>query len=255
MNHEHEKERTRMSEEVTTIEPSPLPQLPVTAASIITAEDVALPRLYVGQPVSHAVANGHAKVGSIYAATDAEDPEPLPLYEPGRPGVLIYPLRLVKGWSLSTDGEFQTFPYEDPNVPEDAWLAYHYDLLVPTVDLELPCRFTLSKTGTPTARKINTAMKRHEPRPPWELAFLLTTAPRQNERGRWFVAQATATEPQAEHVLRAGEIAGLIPPAGVTRTNRELARAPAAQADPDAPAAEVAQAPKESIFDDDSIPF
>jgi hypothetical protein len=244
----------RRAEEFVTTEQNQLPQLASTAASIITADDVALPRIYVGQPVSHSVASGNAKAGSIYAAADAEDPEPVLLYEPGRPGLVIYPLRLVKGWSLPQAGEFRTFAYEDPNVPEDAWLAYHYDLLVPAVDLELPCRFTLSKTGTPTARKINTVIKRHEPRPPWELAFLLTTMPRQNERGRWFVAQAASAKPKPEHVHRAAEIAALMPAANTTRPARELERGAVAEVAPDVAVPEVEGPPKED-FDDDPISF
>lgn len=125
--------------------------------------------------------------------------------------MLIYPIGLVKGWSAKVDGEFMTFAYDDPRVPTRiASLTYNYHLLIPAVDLDLPCRFTLPRSGNPTARKLNTAMKRSEPRPAWELAFVLTTAVRQNEKDKWFVAEATATKPKPDHIARAGELAALI---------------------------------------------
>ncbi len=50
--------------------------------SQITAEDLVIPRLYIGQSVSSAVVNNHAPLGSLYLATDRDDPEPVVIYKP-----------------------------------------------------------------------------------------------------------------------------------------------------------------------------
>jgi hypothetical protein len=179
------------------------------AASTITAHDIALPRIYVGQHTSTAVQNGLVPAGSIFAATDAEDTEPILLHEHGSAGAIVYVLQMVKGWSITLDGEFTTYTFDDPLVPEGASLTYNYLALVPDVDLDVPCKWTLSRSGTPTARKINTALMRGGV-PAWAHAFLLTTAPRQNEQGKWFAAVATSTDANPEHVKRAGELAALM---------------------------------------------
>ena len=222
-----------------------------TAASTITAEDVSLPRLLVGQHTSRAVQSQLVKPGCIYAALSSDDPAPQVLYEHGgKNGVLMYPIGMLKGWKIEGGEDYQEFAFDDPNVPHDASLFYRYHLLAPAVDMELPCQLSLSRSGAQTARNINTILKRGEPNPWWQHAFVLTTTEQQNHKGRYFVAQTIETSADPAHVQRAGELAELIAGRG-----NESRRVESGHVTPDVPIEPVEPVRQEQGDDVDSLPF
>ena len=156
-----------------------------SAAETISAEDLAIPRMTVGQSTAAAVQDGLVPPGAMYVASDANDPEPVMLHKPGdKTGVLIHPIALRKQWAYTDEaGDFRLADYLAADVPEDAQLAYTFVLLVPEFDPELPVSLMLKSTATQTAKKICLAIKRAEPAPPWSVAFRLTTV-RAAERPR-----------------------------------------------------------------------
>lgn len=192
-----------------------VPDLVRTPALTITAEDVALPRLYVAQYMSSAVQEQLVKAGSIFAALSGDDPDPVVLYDPAKKdaaGVVFYVIGLRKGKSFSdkeeTNGELLLWDYDDPNADARAWVTYNYTLYVPELDDELPCKFLLTRTGKQTALKINTVLKKQSiAGPAWINAFKLTTAPRENTKGKFFVAQVAQIEADPAQVEKAGALA------------------------------------------------
>lgn len=194
-----------------------------SAAETIGAEDLAIPRMMVGQPTSGAVQDGLVASGAIYVGSDANDPEPVIVHKPGaKTGVLVHPIALRKQWACTDEaGDFRLADYLAAEVPEDAQLAYTFVLLVPEYDPELPVSLMLKSTGTQTAKKICLAIKRAEPAPPWSVAFRLTTVPRQNDRGRWHVPQAISAEADPKHVGQAGVLAAMLGIASDTRVSGE----------------------------------
>jgi choline dehydrogenase-like flavoprotein len=183
-----------------------------SAAETISAEDLAIPRMYVGQPTSSAVQDGLVPPGSLFVASDALDSEPTMLYKAGdTTGPLIHPIGLRKGWAFTDEnGDFQIADYLAAEVAEDAQLAYTFALLVPEFDTELPVSMMLKSTARQTAKKICLQIKRAEPAPPWSVAFRLTTAARQNDRGRWHVPQAASAEADRKRVEQAGALAAML---------------------------------------------
>jgi hypothetical protein len=182
-----------------------------SASEIIGAEDIAIPRMTVAQATSQAVQDGLVPSGAIFIAQDANDPEPVIVHQPdAKTGVLVHPITLRKQWVYDEAGEFRVVDYLAEDVPQDAQLAYNFALLVPEYDAELPVSLMLKGTATQTAKKFCLAIKRAEPAPPWTTAFRLTTIPRQNDRGRWHVVQATSAEPDAKHVEQAAALAAML---------------------------------------------
>lgn len=191
-----------MSKEVAVPETASVPALAYRAPALdITAEDVALPRIYLGQFMSQAVKDGLAKAGSIYAATGPDDPDPNVLSD-GKEPVRLHILGLTKGKSYSEPGgELELYDYNDPNAPAEAWTTYNYSVALPTVDPEMPHKWLLTKTGRNTAKQINTVLKKNEARgPAWTNAFDLTAVKRENNKGEFFVARVSVVEPDPEHV-------------------------------------------------------
>ncbi len=191
---------------------SAVPDLVRTPALTITAEDVALPRIYIGQFMSKAVQDQLVKPGCIYAATGQDDPDPNVLWDKStkgdNPGVLFYVIGLRKGKSISDGGELQLFDFDDPNAPADAWVTYNYSVLVPEVDVEVPFKLLLTRTGRPAALQINTVLKKNAIKgPAWHNAFRLTTAERENAKGKFFVARVAIAETDQEQIAVAESMA------------------------------------------------
>lgn len=189
---------------------SKVPDLVATPALTITAEDVALPRLYIGQYMSQAVQEQRVKAGCIFSATGKDDPDPQVLWEHGskKDGVRFHVIGLRKGKSISDGGELVLFDYDDQAAPPDAWVTYNYTLAVPEVDQDVPFKLLLTRTGRPAALKINTVLKKNAILgPAWDSAFVLTTAARENAKGKFFVAQVTPVAAQPDHVKVAESLA------------------------------------------------
>ncbi len=190
----------------------PAPQVPAlhqTPALQITAEDIALPRIYIGQYMSKAVQEQLVKAGDVYSATGQEDPDPQVLCPEGSDeGVIFYVIALRKGKSISDGGELQLFDFDDPSAPPEAWVTYNYTVCVPSVDEDVPFKLLLTKTGRPAALNINTVLKKNSiSGPAWVNAFKLTTAKRENAKGKFYVARVTTVEADAKAVEVAQNLA------------------------------------------------
>lgn len=193
--------------------PAQVPALVRTPALEITAEDVALPRIYLGQYMTEAVKNQLVKPGCIFAASGPDDPDPLVLWKPeDKEGVLFHVLALKKGKSFSDGGELQLYDYNDPSAPAEAWITYNYTLALPSVDEEVPYKLLLTRTGRNTAKQINTVLKKNEGRgPAWATAFRLTAVQRENAKGEFFVPRvAVVNEPDKQSVEAAERLAIMI---------------------------------------------
>jgi hypothetical protein len=201
------------------------PQVPAlirTPALTITAEDVALPRLYIGQFMSKAVQEQLVKMGDVYSATGADDPDPQILWKLGdkkAPGVLFHVLGLRKGKSISDGGELQLFDYDDPNAPADAWVTYNYTIACPEQDTDVPYKLLLTKTGRPAALQINTVFARNAVAgPAWINAFRLTTAERENAKGKFAVPRVHSVEATKDHIKVAEGLAVMMSSVAVEHT-------------------------------------
>lgn len=179
--------------------------------SQITAEDLAIPRLCIGQPGSGAVQDGHVPAGSIYLATDASDPEPVVIYRPDQKvGVRVHLLTVEKVWVWTDeDKTFRVAAEYASDVPEEARRGYQLILSVPEFDSELPVSGLFKKTAIPTAKKILTTVAKSKVAP-WESAFLLTTTQKANKEGRWHIPLATTVKAQQKHVQQAASLALLL---------------------------------------------
>lgn len=172
-----------------------VPDMVRTPALTITAEDIALPRIYLGQFMSQAVQEGLVKAGQIFSATGADDPNPTILWSSDgkgvfKDGVPFYVLTIKKGksWTAGPGEELQLFDYDDPAAPADAWVTYGYVVSIPDVDDQVPFKLLLTRTGKPAALQINTVLlKNAVSGPSWNTEFILTTAPRENNKGKFFV--------------------------------------------------------------------
>jgi hypothetical protein len=203
-------------------------------AAEITSEDLALPRLYVGQPGSEQVQNDRVPLGSLYLAVDKDDPEPVAVYQQGGPGLLIHMLAMKKVWCFTDEGgSFRVVAESTPGLTADYdyQRGYQMILCLPTFDRELPVSALFKSTAIPTGKKIITAITKSKAAP-WESAFELTTVPRSNQKGRWHMPVAATVKPVAKNVKAAAELAELI---GVGRPRPEIAA--------------------ESNTEDDSIPY
>lgn len=199
----------------------PVPDLAPTPALEIDSDDVQLPKLYVAHYQTKAVQDDLVKPGQIFAATGPDDSDPVVVYDGSdkAEGVLIHVLSLVKGKSCEVDGELTTWAFNDPDAPPEAWTTYKYVVVVPEVDPDVPHTFLMTRSGKPAAQKINTVLKKNEARgPAYISAFRVTTAKRENEKGRWFVPQVKVVEANDEHLQIASSLADMVgsAPAQVT---------------------------------------
>lgn len=175
-----------------------VPDLVRTPALTITAEDIALPRIYLGQFMSQAVQDGLVKAGQIFSATGADDPDPTILWSSDGKGVFkdgvpfhVLTIKKGKSWTAGPGEELQLFDYDDPAAPADAWVTYGYVVSIPDVDDQVPFKLLLTRTGKPAALQINTVLlKNVVGGPSWNTEFILTTAARENNKGKFFVPRA-----------------------------------------------------------------
>lgn len=207
--------------------PSAVPALVNTPALELTAEDVALPRVYLGQFSSGHVQDGNVPAGCIFSATGADDPDPQVLWEQGGgDGPLFYVLGLHKGKSITVDGELEFFDYDDPNAPADAWVTYNYIVFLPEVDTDVPFKYLLTRSGKPAAQQINMVLAKNVAKgPPWIHAFRVVAAERSNKKGKYFVPRISVVEPDEAHVARADVLAAMV--AGQTANVQATGEEPA----------------------------
>lgn len=197
---------------------SAVPALAQTPALEISAEDVALPRMKIGQYSSDFVQNELVPAGSLFTAYGEDDPDPSVLWE--RPskeggkekkGVIVHVLGLRKGKSVSEGGELVTFDFNDPDAPPEAWVTYNYFVCLPEVDDEVPFKWLLTRTGAPSAKNINMVLKRNAAKgPAWVNAFEVKTSPRKNDKGNFFVPRVSPVEAKAANVEIAEALAVMI---------------------------------------------
>lgn len=193
-----------------------LPALAPTPALEIGHEDVALPRIKVGQFQSKQVQEELVAAGCLFASSGADDPEPDVLYKHGDDqGLLFHVLAMRKGKSVTVEGELYTFAFDDPSAPADAWVTYNYVLCLPEHDDQTPYKFLMTRTASPAAKQINAVLLRNQGRgPAHALAFRVETAKKENDKGRFFVPRVRPVEAQAAHIAAADSLAAMI--AGTT---------------------------------------
>lgn len=205
-----------------------VPALASTPALEITAEDVALPKVKIGQFMSEPVQEGLVNVGDIFTSLGQDDPEPNVIYSAGDDeGVLLHVLSLQRGKSVSEDGELIVFDYDDPDAPADAWVTYNYVVVLPEVDQELPFKWLFTRTGKPAAQQMNMVLAKgtQKGEAPYSLAFRLTTAERKNKKGTYYIPRARHVEADEDNVAICEKIATMISPdaAAVKATGEEPA--------------------------------
>lgn len=194
------------SKEVAVTAPTVPDLVQPSSALEIDQNDVVLPRLKLGQPNASIVQDGDVPAHSLYAVTGQDDPDPVILYElGGEEGVLVHVLAMRKGWSLSEDGELQTWAFDDPNRHLDAWVTYHYVLALPEHDPDVPYKMLFTKTGAPAAKQINTVLQRRSASgPSFMTAFRITTDKREKQLGnstvRWTVPRVRSVDATQEGV-------------------------------------------------------
>jgi hypothetical protein len=185
----------------------------------LTAEDLAFPRLYIGQDISEAVKSKLAESGDLFLASDQYDPDPSVLAKKGsETGVTFYVVGWRKGISRSIDGQLDTWKFDDPTAPPygpgtDAWISYTYFVAIPGVEEDVPVRFLISRTSQPAARKINTVLNRLGGEAPYyKQAFRLTTELRHRKEGpgTFYVAVVLPVEGTDEGREVAAKLAGLV---------------------------------------------
>src|SRR5688500_154213 len=172
-----------------------VPALVRTPAFDFGAEDIALPRLKIGQHMSNQVQEGSVAPGSLFTTLGQGDPDPVTLYELGDDkGLTIHVLSMERGKSIAEGGELVLYDYNDPDAPPDAWVTYNYVVALPEHDSEIPHKWLLTRTGRPAAQQMNLILMRSAGvKPPYEIAFEVTTAQRENPKGKFFV-------PRVKHI-------------------------------------------------------
>lgn len=207
-----------MTQEVATTQDAGVPALAYSPAQGLTGEDIALPALKLGQFMSDHVQEGRVPAGSIFAATGADDPDPVILWEQGDTDKLrFYVLALKKGKSVSADGELVLFDYNDPDAPAEAWVTYQYTIAIPSADEGMPYKFLLTRTGKPAAQQINTILTKNNATPAYKLAFELDCKERSNKKGKFFVPRVShveATEAEAGVAENLSNLVNADPTAG-----------------------------------------
>jgi hypothetical protein len=159
----------------------------------VDAGDIALPKVYICQALTKSVTDELAKSGDVIVAAGPDDPDAEVVYSPkdkDDAGVLFHVLRLDRGKSYSEkNGPLQTWAFDDPAAHADAWVTYTYTVALPEIDPDMPHKFLLTKSNRGTAKRINLMLaKAVQHGNLYDVAFRLTTAPKQNEKGKWFVA-------------------------------------------------------------------
>jgi hypothetical protein len=172
--------------------PSAVPDLVHKPKFEITSEDIALPRIYLGQYSGDAVKERRVDAGCIYVADGPDDPMPTILWRQGEPdGVVFHVLDMYKGLSYSAPGEpLQLWKWGDPNAHEEAWTTYNYTVYIPGYDDDVPAKLLLTRTGRQSAQAMNRVIKKNESTVAcWAHAFALTCKERPHPSGKYYQAQ------------------------------------------------------------------
>lgn len=208
-----------------TKEVTQVPDLAPTPAATgnLDSGDISLPRLYKGEFQSGLVQEGVVPKGAIFVAAGADDPDPQIIAENPGDKVLVHILAAYKGKSANIDdagnvvksgGTFTTWSFEDPSAPDEANVDFHYVVILPDVDPDIPVKLTMSKTSVPAGRKINFLLLKNPDLPTHRLAFELNTKQREKKDGgqtyRWFVWEARLVESDQANIEAAGKLAGLV---------------------------------------------
>jgi hypothetical protein len=213
-----------MSKELTTTGDN-LPALAATPAALgnIDSGDISLPRLYKGEYQSALVQDDVVPKGSIYVAAGPDDPDPQVVASKAGEKVLVHVLSVHKGKSANLDdagnvvkagGTFTTWSFNDPDAPREANVDFHYIVVLPDVDPDVPVKLTMAKTSVPAARKINFLLLKDPSQPTYRLAFELNTKHREGgdagQKYKWFVWEARNVEAKPENVEVAAALAELV---------------------------------------------
>lgn len=204
-----------------------VPALVQTPSVELTAEDIALPTIKLGQYMSDHVQEGRVPAGSIFSATGADDPDPIVLWEQGSDDLLTFHvLAMRKGKSISDGGELVLFAFDDPDAPADAWVTYNYVVALPKIETEMPYKLLLTRTGKPAAQQINTVIAKNLGVPAYTLAFTIDCVQRENKKGKYFVPRAKHVEAN-EDDTKAAEALALMVPGDAAQTTTGGAEEPA----------------------------
>lgn len=192
----------------------------------IDANDIALPRVKVAQQMTAQADAGLVKSGQIFSSISEDDADVL--FAGKGDGVLFHVLGLRKGKSLNVDGDLMTWAFNDPDAPADAWTTYNYVLCLPEHDTDVPYKFLMTRTATPTARGLNLMLKKGEAAgPSYALAFRLTTAQKKNAKGTYYVPIVRPADPTEAGVAASERLAAMIADALPEATQASAASAPA----------------------------
>lgn len=186
-----------MSTDLTTL-PSP-----VYAPEDTTAEDIALPRIKVGETQSERVKSKSDPVGygDIFTETSGDDPHPTVLAEGGdgvgtvtKPPILFFvlaPTRISFSWNDKDTNEFIVCQAGDPRVKaqidafgakgSDKWIPRKgYNMLVALPEFpdentasKIPFKLLLKGMSSSAYRHLDTELRKTEG-PYWEVPFNLT---------------------------------------------------------------------------------
>jgi hypothetical protein len=139
-----------------------------------------------------------AKPGDVIIAAGPDDPdaEVVHSFKEGGTGLLFHVLRLDRGKSYAeSGGQLQTWAYDDPEAHEKSWTTYTYTIALPEVDASVPYKLLLTRSNNGTAKRINLVLaKTVQHGNLYDTAFRLTTAPKQNDKGKWHVAVVNVVE-------------------------------------------------------------
>lgn len=193
-----------------------VPDLRSTPALDITADDVALPRLHIGQFSSKAVQAQLVKAGTLYYASGQDDPDPQTLETP----LVFHVIALRKGKSIVEDGNLQRYDYLDPDAPAGCNVTYDYSLAIPSIETSMPFKWLLTKSATPAARNMNLVLAKAS-RPHWEMAFSATLAERENPKGKYWIPQVRQVEAEKANIGVAKDLAVLLAPAAPEASSTE----------------------------------
>lgn len=199
-------------QEVVPAEPAQVPELYRPPAIEIDTEDVALPKLKLGQFTADAVKDQLVKPGCIFGTVGQDDPDPQVFWTmdgKSGDGVIFHVLAMRKGLSYSEPGgDLETWAFGDPEAHEKSWTTYTYTVCLPEHDEDVPYTFLLTRTGKPAAKQINTEIVKNAERgPAYGLAFRLTCAERDHKQGSYFVPRVARVEANEDHVKLAESFA------------------------------------------------
>lgn len=196
-----------------------VPALRTDTSRVLTAADIAFPRLYLAQGISNAVQDGNVAIGDFFIAQDGDDPDPeVVLPHDSDSELLFHVLDVRKGISRTNDeGGLDTWAFDDPDAPAPsfqtgAWTTYTYHLAIADVDEDLPIKFLLSRSGEPAAKKINSVLQRLDADQPLSTpAFGLSQAERTNKaKQRYRVARIRPVEPTDKSAAIAAKLTVLV---------------------------------------------